>query len=548
MGAFDQLEAGRESFRRRAWEDAYRSLRLADREAPLGGDDLESLATSAYLTGRELAFYGILERAHRERLESGDRLRAARCAFWSGLGLLLRGEPGRASGWLARARRLVDRLDCVEQGYLLLPEAERHLRAGDEELARTMASDAAALGERFADPDLVACARHMEGRALIRKKRLQAGLTLLDEAMLAVVGGELSPIMTGLIYCSVIGACEEIHALSRAREWTAALARWCGTQPQMVAFMGSCLVHRVQIMQWSGAWSEAKTELRRLFHRSSQDLDGRAPAGKTPAEAQYQLAELHRLCGEFQAAERAYHDAARLGREPHPGLALLRMAQGQTEAASAAVVRVLSTITDPLDRARLLPAVIEITLSAGDLHRAREACEELEGIAHEFGAEVLQAMAAHSRGALELAAGDPRAALGPLRQAFETWRRVEATYETARVRMLIGHACRSLGDAEAGRLELDEARSLFERLGAAPDLSRLDEMDRRPRTTQDHRLSRRELQVLRLIAGGKTNKAIAAELFLSERTIDRHVSNILTKLDVPTRSAATAYACQHGLL
>jgi len=548
VGAFDQIDGGRESFRRRAWDDAYRSLLLADRAAPLKGDDLELLATSAYLTGHELAFYEFLERAYRNRLESGDRVRAARCAFWSGLGLLFRGEPGQASGWLARARRLVEGLDCVEQGFLLLPQAEQRLRGGDEEAARAMASDAAAIGERFADADLIAGARHLEGRALIRQKRLQAGLTLLDEAMLAVVGGELSPIMTGLLYCSVIGACQEIHALSRAREWTAALGRWCEMQPQMLAFMGTCLVHRAQILQWSGAWSEAKAELRRVFQRSSQELDAQAPSGAGPAEALYLQAELHRLCGELQAAERAYHDAARLGREPHPGLALLRMAQGQTGAASAAVLRVLSATADPLDRARLLPAVVEITLSAGDLHRARQACEELEAIAHEFDTEVLQAMAAHSRRALELAAGDPRAALSPLRQAFETWRRVEATYEIARVRMLIGQACRSLGDVEAGRLELSEARSLLERLGAVPDLSRLDVIDNSAQTTQDHRLSRRELQVLRLIACGKTNKAIAAELFVSERTIDRHVSNILTKLDVPTRSAATAYAYQHGLL
>jgi len=542
VGTIDQLERGRESFRRRAWDDAYRSLRLADRVAPLGGDDLESLATSAYLTGRDLEFYGFLDRAHRAHCESGCRLRAARCAFWSGLGLLLRGESAQASGWLAKARRLVEGQDCVEQGYLLLPEAEQHLSAGDEATARAMASRAAAIGERFAEADLIACAHHLEGRSLIQEKRLNAGLALLDETMLAVVAGELSPIMTGLIYCSVIGACEEIHALSRAREWTDLLARWCEMQPQMVAFTFSCLVHRAQIMQLSGAWSDAKAELRRVCERMPQDV----PAGRTPAEAFYQQGELHRLCGEFSAAERSYHDAAHLGREPHPGLALLRMAQGRTEAASAAVLRVLSATAKPLDRARLLPAVVEITLSAGDLRQARQACQELETIASEFGTDVLQAMAAHARGAIELAAGEPRAAIGTLRQAFEIWRRIEAVYEIARVRVLMGQACRSLGDDEGGRLELGEARVVFERLGAAPDLSRLDAIDKLSETP--HGLSRRELQVLLLIATGKTNKAIAAELFVSERTIDRHVSNILTKLGLPTRSAATAYAYKHGLL
>ena len=438
--------------------------------------------------------------------------------------------------------------DCVEQGYLLLPEAEEHLQAGDEATARAVASRAATIGERFAEADLIACAHHVEGRVLIQEKRLKDGLALLDEAMLSVVAGELSPIMTGLIYCSVIGACEEIHALSRAREWTALLARWCEMQPQMVAFTFTCRVHRAQIMQLSGAWSEAKAELRRVCERTPQGVDDDVPVGSTPVEAFYQQGELHRLCGEFSAAEQSYHEAARLGREPHPGLALLRMAQGQTAAASAAVLRVLSATAKPLDRARLLPAVVEITLSAGDLRQAREACQELETIASEFGTDVLQAMAAHARGAIELAAGEPRAAIGTLRQAFEIWRRVEAIYQVARVRVLMGQACRSLGDDEGGRLELGEARVVFERLGAAPDLSRLDAIDKLAETPQDHGLSRRELQVLRLLAAGKTNKAIAAELFVSERTIDRHVSNILTKLGLPTRSAATAYAYKHGLL
>lgn len=548
MPGSDHLERGHEAFRRRAWADAYAALRLADKVAPLGGADLEMLATAAYLTGRDSHFYSCLDRAYRERIGSGDRLPAARCAFWSCLGLLLRGEQGRASGWLARARRLVEGSDCAEAGYLLLPEGEQHLQGGDALSAQALASRAATIGERFADPELIACARHLEGRALIRLRRLQAGLVLLDEAMLGVVAGDLSPIMTGLLYCSVIGTCQEIYALSRAREWSAAMARWCERQSQMISFKGVCAVHLAQIMQLNGEWSDAEAQLRRLRERPPAGANEEAPAGTVPAEAAYQQGELNRLKGEFEAAERAYHEAARMGRDPHPGLALLRLAQGRTEAACAAVLRVLEAATGPLDRARLLPAVVEIFLEAGELDQSRRASQEMDSIARDFEADVLHAMAAHARGAVHLAAGEPGAALTAFRQALTIWTRVEAVYEIARLRMLIGRACLSLGDEEAGRLEMGEARSVFERLGAAPDLARLDGLERGAQASKGGGLSRRELQVLRLIARGKTNRAIAAELLLSERTIDRHVHNILTKLGVPTRSAAVSSAHDHGLL
>jgi DNA-binding CsgD family transcriptional regulator len=539
----DKLKQGRESYRRRAWGDAYQSLSLADRATPLGIEDLELLATSAYLTGRDLDFHRFLDRAHHAHLDAGDRVRAARCAFWLGLTQLLRGERGQASGWLARARRLVEGRDCVEHGYLLLPVAEQHLAEGNGDAAHTTAAGAAEIGDRFGDADLIACARHLQGRALIRQGPLQTGLALLDEAMLAVIVGELSPIVTGLIYCSVIEACQQVFALSRAREWTSALARWCEQQPEMVAFTGTCLMHRAEIMQFHGAWPDAMAEACRASERFSQGVDPKPPAG-----AFYRQGEIHRLRGEFAAAEEAYRNAGRLGWEPQPGLALLRMAQGRTDAACAAIRRVLNAVTDPLQRAKLLPAHIEIMLATGDIQEARSACRELEEIAEKFDTDVLQAMAAHARGAVELAEGDARAALGPLRRAFEVWLQVEAPYEAARVRVLIGLACRSLGDDEAGGLELGTARAVFERLGAAPELARLDSPGKRATLAHQHGLTPRELQVLRLIAAGKTNKAIATELFLSERTIDRHVSNILTKLNVPSRAAATAYAYDRKLL
>lgn len=535
----DALQMGRESYRRRAWSDAYRSFSLADGAAPLCADDLERLGVAAYLAGQDAEFHVALDRAHRAHLDRGDRARAARCAFWSGLDFLLRGDGAQATGWLGRARRLVEGQDCVEQGYLLLPEAEQRLRGGDDAGAHAAATAAAEIGDRFRDADLVACARHVQGRVLICRGQVHAGLALLDEAMIAVITGELSPIMTGLVYCSVIDACQEVHAIDRAREWTAALARWCAQQPQLIAFTGTCLVHRAELLRLQGAWAAALAEAERACERPGHD---------PPAAALYLCAEVHRLRGELAAAEDAYRAAGRLGREPQPGLALLRLAQGRAAAAAAATRRVAGATADPLRRAALLPAHVEIMLATGDLEEARGACGALEQIAATFDLEALRALAAQARGAVDLVEREPGRALQRLRRALELWQRLEAPYDAARARVLMGAAYRALGDEEAGDLELEAARATFGRLGAAPDLARLDALRRSPTPARRPPLTRREQQVLRLVAAGKTNKAIAAELSLSERTIDRHLSNILRKLNVPSRAAATAQAYDRRLL
>lgn len=540
----NQLDHGRAFYRRRAWGKAFQSLSLADQASALAAGDLERLATAAYLTGRDLDFHRFLDRAHHGHVEAGNAPRAARCAFWLGLHLLFRGDTGQASGWLGRAQRLIEGRDCAEQGYLLLTVAEQRLGEGKADVADATAAKAAGIGGRFGDADLIACARHLQGRALIRQGQVQPGLALLDEVMLGVIAGELSPMVTGLIYCSVIETCRQVHALKRAREWTTALARWCEQQPELVAFTATCLVHRAEVLQLSGDWADAMAEACRACERVSQEVE-RDP----PAAACYQKAELYRLRGEFAAAEEAYRSAARLGREPQPGLALLRMAEGRTGAACAAIRRVVGAAIDPLERARLLPAQIEIMLASGDTQEARGACLELEHIAGMFDTDVLRATAAQARGAVELAEGDASTALGPLRRAFEAWRQLGAPYEAARVRVLIGIACRALGDDEGGDFEFGAARGVFERLGAAPQLWHLDSLCKG--VTPGHRhdpLTARELQVLRLVTVGKTNKAIAAELCLSERTIDRHVSNILAKLNVPSRAAATAEAYHRRLI
>jgi DNA-binding CsgD family transcriptional regulator/tetratricopeptide (TPR) repeat protein len=537
----NHLEHGRECFGRRAWGDAYEALLCADQATPLQADDLQRLATAAYLTGRDLEFQRVLERVHRVHAEADDRASAARCAFWLALTFVIRGEVGQSNAWIARGQRLVEDEDSVERGYLLLPVAEHQLRDGQADAAHATLSRAFTIGECFEDADLTAAARHGQGRALIEQGDVLAGLKRLDETMLAVVAGELSPIMTGLMYCSVIDTCRQVYALGRAREWTSAFSRVCEQQPGMVAFTGACLVHRAEIMQLQGAWPDALTEACRACERA-QRADR-----KPPGAALYQQAEIHRLCGEFAKAEDAYRAASELGCEPQPGLALLRLAQGRTDAACAAIRRLTSATSDRLRRARLLPAYLEIMLAIGDVEDARRARDELQELAQAFDADVLRAVVAQADGALALAEGHAHAALEPLRCAFELWERLEAPYEAARVRVLTGHACRALGDDEAAGLEHRAARSAFERLGARPDLDRLDAPKTRVQPASRNPLTARELHVLRLISTGRTNKRIAEELCLSERTIDRHVTNILTKLDVRSRAAATAYAYSHKL-
>jgi DNA-binding CsgD family transcriptional regulator len=458
------------------------------------------------------------------------------------------GEMARASGWLARAQRLVERegADCVEAGYLRLPAVFRFTAAGDDAAAESEAVAAADIGDRHGDPNLSALGRNFQGRAMIRQGRISEGLSLIDEAMLAATSGELAPLVTGLIYCDAIATCQRTYALDRAREWTEALTRWCQAQPQLVPFAGSCLIHRSEIMQLGGAWAEAFEEARRAEAYFSRSRDA---AGAVA----YQEGEIHRLRGELAEAEHAYAMASERGRDPHPGLALLRMAQGRIDLAAAATRRVLSATSDPFQRTRFLPAHVEIMVAAADLEEARRAAEELTTLAERFGIQILTAMAQHARGAVALAEGDASGAIGPLKHAHGVWQRVGAPYLSARVRVLLARAFQALGDEDGATLERDAAKRVFAQLGAAPDAAAVETLAasarREPRSTPGtHGLSAREFEVLRLIAAGKTSKTIANELFLSEKTVDRHVSNIFAKLNVSTRAAATAWAYQRHLI
>ena len=540
-----ELERGRESFEREEWADAYEALSASDRTHELRAADLELFATAAYMLGRASDYFSVLERAYGDHLADGEALAALRCAFWIGINLAQRGEIGRAGGWLGRAQRLLDRErgDHVEAGYLLLPRIFEQEGSGDLEAAAATAAEAAAVGERFADPDLFALAAHERGHILIRLGDLKQGLGLLDEAMVAVTAGELSPIPCGIVYCGVILACRDVHELRRAQEWTAALTSWCERQPTLVAFTGRCLVHRAEIMRLHGAWPEALEEARLAAERC---LAGENPAAA--GDACYQRGEIHRLLGDFGAAEEAYRAASGYGREPYPGFALMRLAQGSADAAAAAMRRVKAEAVERGECTDQLPAYVEIMLAADDLEGAREASRELDSLVDGQQSDVLGAMAAQARGAVELADGDPQAALASLRTAGRVWQELEAPYESARVRELVGLACRELGDEDAAALELDAAQDVFARLRAAPDLSRVSMLAEIAAAVESHGLTGRELEVLHHLAAGETNKAIATELVLSVKTVDRHVSNIYAKLGVSSRASATTYAHEHRLI
>jgi len=547
----ETLLRGRACYERGEWNDAFESLALEDESQPLDLDDLHRLAWAAGLTARDEQMLATQERLYHRYLESGQDLAAARASFWIGFRLLARGEGARASGWLSRAQHLIDlhAQDCVEQGYLLLPVAQRHINSRELEQASQCAERAFAIGERFAERDLIAFARNLQGRVLIAQGRVDQGLSRLDESMVAATSGELSPVVTGIVYCSSIVSCHRVFALDRVREWTVALTEWCTAHPQLGMFTGQCLVHRAEVMELAGSWAEAVDEARRAVQRCVRDIE-RDAAGR----AHYLQAEIHRVRGEFDLAESAYREASRCGFEPQPGLALLRLAQDDVDAAASASRRMIAATREHLARTRFLPAHVEIMLANGDVDEARAASRELEEAAATLNTDVLHAIAAHAVGSVNLAAGNAQAVLDPVRRAFEFWQQLGAPYLAARLRVLLARACAALADVEGARLELECAFEVFVRLGARPDVAAVESLmanlddSGKGAARRTHGLTERELQVLRLIASGKTNKAIARELSLSEKTVDRHVSNIFAKTDVNSRAAATAFAYERKLV
>jgi DNA-binding CsgD family transcriptional regulator len=538
------IAEGRAAFEQHSWRDAYVHL-LGATAGSLEVEDLERLAAAAYLIGRAGESVDHWSHAHQEWARTGDVERAARCAFWLAFGLLNRGELATAGGWVDRAQRMLDGRgeDCVERGYLRYCLALRDIFQGEVRTSLERFAEAATIGERFADPELTTLAHIGEGRCRIFLGQIGAGVALLDEAMVAVGAREVSPIAVGDAYCTVIDGCQELFDIHRVRTWTGALSEWCDAQPQLVLYSGRCLVHRAEILWLHGAWQAAMEEVNRALTRLA---DPPEPAGL--GAAWYLRAELHRLRGETEEAAQAYRQANEHGREPQPGLALLRLAQGRPDAAAATIRRVLEEAQEPISRMRMLGPYIEIILAVGDVDAAGSAAKELAAFAAEVGTPMLGAMSASATGAVGLAEGDAQHALAVLRRAWRAWHDLEVPYEGARTRVLIAQACRALGDRDGADMELDAARSVFEDLGAWQDIARVPELAGIVGPAASSGLTMREIEVLRLLATGITNRAIASRLMVSEKTVAAHVSHIFTKLQLPSRAAATAFAYEHGIV
>ncbi len=490
------------------------------------------------MLGRDVEYVALLERAHHAYLETGRTDRAAGCAWWIGHNLMFHGEGGRANGWFALGNRLLDEaaLDCVERGFLLAPVWLRQMGSGDWAAGYETAVGAARIGERFGDHDLLWLARDEQARALLQLDRVDEALSLVDEVLVTVGSGVVSPVVSGIVYCNTIAFCRDSHQHRHAREWTEALTAWCARQPQMVAHNGLCLVHRAEVLQSLGRWSGAMEEARTAAERFTEGALNEIACG----QAHYRQGEIHRLQGRWVDAERSYLEASRNGREPQPGLALARLRQGRPDLAAAAIRRAVLETAQPSARAGLLPAYVEIMVAVGDVEAAEVACRELDGLAELHRSETLRAMLDHAKALVSEANGDHRGALVSARAAWQAWHLLDAPYDAARARVVVARACRVLGDDDSAHLEDAAALEVFEQLGARPDLP--------DSTGTTGGLSERELEVLRLVCAGRTNREIGSQLVISERTVARHLQNIFVKLDVATRTAASAFAHEHGLV
>lgn len=503
----------------------------------MAAEDLERLGHAAYLAGEReraaeswtLAYHGFVER--------GETARAGRPGFWLALTHLLDGKAAQASGWLARSQRLLGETACAERGLLRVLEGLFAMAKGDAEQAGRCFEQAVGAARAFGDADLLAMGVLGRGQASLEMARVDEGLALLDEAMVAVTAGEVSPVAAGIVYCAVILSCQEVFDLRRAHEWTIALDDWCRSQKGLVAFRGDCLLHRAELLFFKGDWASASEEARRAAALAS----GRP--GTLAARALYQQAELHRLSGRLDEAESLYREASRLGMEPEPGASLLRLARGDARAARTSI----RLVDAGEQRLRLLAPMVEILLAAGDVESARAAAEELARAAAARKAPLLEASAAAAEGAVLLATGHAEQALGRLREAWTTWQQLEAPYPSACARARIARAYELLGDEETARLHREAAAAVLERLGARPDLERLCRADPGARAGAAG-LSPREREVLSLVASGRSNREIAAGLGISEHTVARHVSNIFDKIGVSTRTAASAFAFENRLV
>ncbi|MFE5672874.1 LuxR C-terminal-related transcriptional regulator [Agromyces sp. NPDC056523] len=542
MDAPTALDQGRTAYREHRWTAAVTGLDAADHEGAVTASDLEHLATAAMLVGRFEDGVDRLTRAHEAYLGDADVDGAVRCAAWLGMQFMLRGDRARAGGWFARAQRLVEQHEPAhpDHGFLLIPEGLAAFYDGDGEHAAVVFERAGQLARAADDADLVAVAGLGLGQAEIMLGRIEAGLALLDEMMVAVTAGEVSPIPSGIVYCGMLQCCRLAFDVERAHEWTRALDHWCEQRPDMVSFTGQCHAQRAALFLLHGAWSEALAAAQEAQLRSERgDPDGLF-------NAWYQHGEVLRLRGDAAAAEASYSRAAGTGWEPQPGLALLRLAAGEAQLARSMILAAAERV-DEAERRVLLAAVVEIQLAMGDVPAAREAADELATLTRSIAAPMLRAIAEQAEAAVLLGEGDARAALTASRHAWARWLELDVPYEAARCRMLAARACRALGDDASAAMELDAALAAFADLGAGQAIAAADAEWSASRAPRPGGLTAREVEVLRLVASGRTNREIAGELYLSEKTVDRHLSNIFGKLGLSSRTAATAFAFRHGL-
>ncbi len=521
------------------WADARRLLSGVDLD-DLEVDDLDRLATAEYLTGHDEEGFAHWVRAFQVCAGSGEVHRAGNFGAKLAQGLAFKGDLARCRGWVERCARLLDEadIDCVEQGYLEYGLAMlRIFETGDFAGAHAQLVQAGKVGARFAHRELITLARIGEGRMLIYLGEIADGLALLDEAMVSIEAGELSPLAAGDAYCTVIDACAELFDLGRWRSWTESFAQWCDTQQDLVLYRGHCFLHRAEVLGLLGAWPEALVEARSACDRLAAPVYPAVLGAAAAIEG-----DLLRLVGDLDDAEASYQRASTFGHDPQPGMAMLRVAQGRLGAADAMIRRALGEAMDPMSRCRLLGSYVEIVLASGDIAAARTAADELREVATELRTQLLRARANRAAGVVLLAEGDLNAALIELRRASNEFNALGVRYDAARTRLLIAEACDALGDHDAAAMESGAARSALESLGADPSTAG------ERATSSPEGLTQRELEVLRLLATGKTNRVIAQELVVSEKTVASHLSHIFTKLGVTSRSAATAYAYDHDLV
>lgn len=542
-GLTEDLVAARSAYAAHRWADARAGFLTARALGPLSADDMSALAEATWWEGAIDESLSACEEAYRLYLHGEEPLHrpAAMLAMDIGLSWYLRGEEAMGSGWLSRAHRLLeDQPECVEQGYLQSLQIDEALAHGDVTAAIEMARAVVTIATKYGDETLTAYALVGEGIAMIRQGRVGDGLAVLDEAMLPVVAGRVRPTFAGSIYCQLMSVCHDLADMRRAQQWTDATARWCEGFSDAVMFLGICRAHRAQLLQIRGRWAEAEEEIERVCVELAE------MNVVAIGLAIYELAEVRRLRGDLTGAEAAYAEAHRHGRDPQPGLALLWLAQGRHDVALEALRAVESSAPDRLARTRLWEALVDVALAAGDLATARKASDDLYAAAATYASSGLVAAATMARGQVRLAEGDAAGAVESLQDALRRWQDLGAPYRVARVRVLLARALGSQGSEQAAAMELDAARAAFAQLGVA-DPEPAGGPERSPAPLPGG-LTAREAEVLGLVARGMTNREVAAALVLSEKTVARHLANLYPKLGVATRTAAAAFAHDHGLV